>query len=176
MNDEGKKRKVIRLNAGDVFEFTASDGRLAYGVVVIGGKVPYVIILKSLHKTAPKLADLASDEIALVGWTMDALVHHGRWRVVMHDYPARPDIPYPNWKLDLEGNLCVTDFSGKHSLGRLRPDEAHLDFRWSRAPIAFQLALEALHGFGEWREDYSKLLAANMGRQMTREPLPSGML
>ena len=51
-------------------------------MIVLGGDVPYVIILRSIHHKQPQLAELAKDGIALVGQTMDALIYHGRWSIV----------------------------------------------------------------------------------------------
>ena len=40
--------------------------------------------------------------------------------------------------------------------------------RTSRAPIAFQKAIEALNDIGEWRDSYEKLTAAYVRRRVTR--------
>ena len=159
------------LKAGDVFEMTISDGRLGYGVIVIARKTLYVAILRDLYTERPHLSNLTSAPIALVGWTMDALIYHGRWSVAYHRYPDRHDIPYPNWKVEVSGVMQTTDFAGKI----LRPctaDEARLlDFRSSRSPIGFQNALEALHGLGTWRADYENLTPSYAFNRVLRAPV-----
>jgi len=172
---DASKRKRVRLKAGDIFELTVPDGRLGYGVVVMpgvlkGGGTPYIIILQSLHSSQPSLADLAGDEIALVGWTMDALVYHGRWRVVGHDYPARIDVPFPNWKVGRGGVTYVIDVMGEIIDEATAEEQELLDLQWSRAPIGFQNAFEAMHGFRNWDEHYDKLTAAYARKRMTRQP------
>jgi hypothetical protein len=162
-------RKRIKLVPGDVFEFTVSDGRLGYGVIVLGGGVPYVIILKSLHATRPELTALCADEIALVGTTMDSLVYHGRWVVVYQGFPIPSRVPFPNWKVGTGAEVRTTDFSGNLSWP-MRADEIDLlDFKFSRSPIGYQTALEAMHGLAEWREDYEKLTIGYAAKRVTRD-------
>jgi hypothetical protein len=145
------------------------DSRLGYGVVIEGGGVPYVIILRSIHPTRPELSSLVDDAIALVGQTMDALIYHGRWQIVFNGYPRRDDVPFPNWKVRIDGQLVVTDFSGQQVLGSLSEEEtALLDFKFSRAPIAYQNALEAIHGLQTWQDSYDQLTPAYAKARMTR--------
>jgi len=165
---ETKRRKRVSLKEGDVFEFTVADGRLGYGVIVLGGMVPYVVILKNLWQSRPLLSELAEDEIALVGTTMDALVYHGRWVVVYSGFPIPTDVPFPNWRVQIDGVERTTDFEGERYWA-MRPEEVGLlDYKFSRSPIAYQDALEAIHGLGEWREDYEKITPAYARQRITR--------
>jgi hypothetical protein len=162
------KRKRVKLLRGDLFEFSADDGRLGYGIVIIPGGVLHAAFMKTMHSKRPSNNELVADEIALVGTTMDALFYHGRWVVIAHDFPIPPDIPLPNWKVQINGELRTTDFEGQRHWP-IRPDEIDLlDFKTSRAPIAFQKALEALNGIGEWRESYEELTPAYASRRVTR--------
>lgn len=161
--------KRVRLRPGDVFEMPLADGRFGYGVVIVGGGAPYVIILRSIHHDRPDVKTLIADEIAFVGQTMDALIYHGRWIIVFQDYPVRGDVPFPNWKVGMDRDTVVTDFSGQNVLGAPSPEESQLlDFKFSRAPIGYQNALEALHGLRDWREDYDRLTFAYAKARMTR--------
>ena len=170
---KASSRKRVNLKEGDIFEFTVPDGRLGYGVIVTpgklkGGGVPYVIILASLHSSRPGIADLAGDQIALVGWTMDALVYHGVWRVIAHNFPKRIDVPFPNWKVALDGRIYVTDFEGEILDEATAAQTDLLDYRTSHAPIRFQRAFEALHGFGEWQDHYEKITLEYARKRMIR--------
>jgi hypothetical protein len=163
-----RKAKHDSPKRGDVFEFRVSDGRLGYGVVVLGGGTPYIAIFKPLFTEPPSTADLADEQIALVGETMDALFYHGRWVVVDEGFPIPSSISFPNWKVNANGVPHTTNFDGNTFLP-MRPEEADLlDYRFSRAPIAYQTALEAMHGLAEWREDYERLTPAYPARRMTR--------
>jgi len=166
--DPKLKGKRIPVKAGGVFEIPTPDGRFGYGVIIKGGGVPYVIILKRLHDVRATIAELAHDDIAFVGWTMDALIYHGRWTIIGGGYPDRPDVPFPNFRVKVGGVTCTTDFTGK-VLGPIRSDEvALLDQKWSRAAIAYQDALFALHGLAEWDPTYDKLTAAYARKRVTR--------
>jgi len=166
--NSGLKTKRTRLRRGDIFEFSTTDGRLAYGVVLTPGGVLNVLFLKTLHASRPTVEMLFEDDIALVGTTMDALFYHKHWVVIGRDFPVPPDLPRPNWKIAIDGQLHTTDFEGE-SLGPIRADEIELlDYKSSFAPIMFQDALEALNGIGEWREAYEPLTPAYAKCRMTR--------
>jgi hypothetical protein len=166
--DPELKGKRITVKAGAIFEIPAPDGRLGYGVAIVGGGVPYVIILKSLHKERPPVSDLTTDEIALAGWTTDAQIYHGRWTLVGADYPPRPDVPFPNFKVRIDGSYQTTDFRG-NVLGPSTPDEIELlAFQTSSSAIIYQDALMAIHGFCDWEDYYEKLLPAHALARMSR--------
>lgn len=160
--------KRIKLKPGDVFEMPLADGRLGYGVIILSDITQYVIILRSIYQTRPELAALARDDIAFVGETTDALIHHGSWSIVFHDYPVRTDVPFPNWKVAVEGQTIVTNFSGRVLGPPLAKEAELLDFKFSRSPIAYQDALEALHRLQAWSESYEKLTATYAAARMTR--------
>lgn len=162
------KRTRVKLRHGDLFEFPVTDGRLGYGLIVIPGGVLYAVFFRSLHSSRPDIASALADEIALVGTTMDSLFYHGRWSVIAHDQPIPATIPFPNWKVKIGDELRTTDFDGRN-YWPMRPDEVDLlDYKWSRAPLAFQDALEALNGLGEWQASYDKLTPTYAARRMTR--------
>jgi hypothetical protein len=159
----------VRLEIGDVFEMPIRNGKRGYGVIVICKKLLYVIILKSLHAVRPAIEQLVGDDIAFVGWTMDALIYHREWTVFLRGYPSRADIPFLNWKVQLGGEMVTTDFAGQTFLGTIRANEVDLlEFQTSRSPMIFQHALEALHGIGEWRSEYLSMTPAYAFDRMTR--------
>lgn len=170
--DAAKKRKRAKLSEGDVLELELPDGRFGYGIVVKQGKLknggtPYVAVFGSAHSRRPDLTKIVSDSVALAGWTMDTLVYHGRWNVIARSLPI-PSIPLPNFKVGMEGKVYATDVDG-NLIDEATPEERELlDFKWSRAPIAFQKAFEALHGLGEWQESYDRFTPDYSRARMTR--------
>lgn len=166
--DPKLKGKRIAVKAGAVFEMPLPDGRLGYGIIIVGGGVPYVVILKTLHERRPPLSDLESDEVALVGWTMDSLIYHGRWTIIGTDNGPPRGVPFPNFKVNVAGVLQTTDFQGK-VLGPSRPDEIDLlGYRFSSSPLIYQDALMALNGVGDWKNHFDKLLPAHARARVTR--------
>lgn len=160
--------KRVRPRRGDLFEFSTTDGRLAYGVVLAPGGVLNAFFLKTLHTSRPTIDVIATDDVALIGATMDALFYHGHWVIIDHNFPIPEHLPFPNWKVAINGELHATDFDGK-SVWPIRPDEIDLlDYKFSSAPMVFQDALEALNGIGEWREEYEPLTPIYAKRRMTR--------
>jgi hypothetical protein len=163
MADTTKKRKRIKLSEGDLFELNLPDGRFGYGIIVKRGKLnnggtPYIAVFASAHKERPNLASLVGEPVALMGWTTDALVYHDQWRVIAHNLP-RPNLPLPNFKVEMGGKFYVTDTNGR-VIDEATPSERELlDYKSGRAPIAFQNAFEALHGLRDWQENYDELRA-----------------
>jgi hypothetical protein len=71
--------------------FSSSPYRMAgaYGIIIkrgvlTNGGCPYIGMFRSLHVERPDLEQVVRDEVVLAGWTVDALVCHGRWIVVGH--------------------------------------------------------------------------------------------
>lgn len=168
MGSEAKGKRV-KLKRGDLFEFSASDSRLGYGVVVSPGGVLEAIFLPTLHVSQPPLEVLARDQPALIGSTMDALFFHRRWVVVGHDFPLANDLPFPNWKVRMNGELYAADFEGR-TLWPIQAEEVELlDFKSSASPITYQHAVEAMNGLRAWEDYYDALTFDYAKRRVTRD-------
>lgn len=172
MADKLIRRKRTKLSEGDLFEFELPDGRLGYGIIVErgglnNGRTPYLAIFRAAHQERPDLNQVIRGEVALAGWSMDALVYHGKWRVIAHGLP-RPDIPLPNFKVKMNGKICVTDVWGRPIDEATPIEQELLDFKFSSSPVIFQDALEALHGFGDWQAGYDKLTPVHARQRVTR--------
>lgn len=165
-------KKRVKLSEGDVFEFTLPDGRFGYGIIVKrgilkGGGTPYIAIFSSAHNERPDRARLSNDNVALAGWTTDALVYHGRWNVIAHDSP-QPTVPFPNFKVEQGGKVYVTDVEGNFIDEATASERELLDYQFDQSPIGYQNAFEALHGFREWQDRYDKLTPAYAKTRITR--------
>ena len=147
-----------------MFELSLPDGRLGYGIVVkrgglSNGGTPYVAIFSPAYECRPDIQEITSNDVVLQGWTMDALVYHGRWNVIGHN-GTEPAIQFPIFKVLIDGKIYVVDVEGKVIDLATSSEIDVLDHRFSSAPIIFQDAFEALHGFGEWKDHYDKLTPA----------------
>jgi hypothetical protein len=138
--------KRVRLKRGDIYRFDLDETRYGLGQVVEPGAVFYTTVLRT-----PVLHDFSIDEIdtgdiLLCGWTMDALLFHGRWHVVGNLPVPDDDIPKPCSKVGNEGKPWISDFRAK----LLRPatpfEWESLDYHRSHAPIRYQNAFKAHHG------------------------------
>ena len=166
--DGSSKRKQIKPCRGDLFEFAAGDGRYGYGLIVIPGDVFYAIFFRSLHNLRPEAASLAADEIALVGATTDSHFYNGQWTIIARDQPLPEKIPFPNWKVHMGGEIRTVDFESTNSWP-MRIDEIDLlDFQFSRSPVGYEEALEAINGIREWDDSFNKLTVTYAMRRETR--------
>lgn len=166
------RRKRVNLRVGDVFEIPLPDGRFGYGIVVKqgglpGGGTPYIAIFRSAYDQRPSVAQITTDEVALQGWSTDALIYHERWKVIEHDAPV-PAIQFPNFKVESQGKFYVLDVEGE-SIDFATPRELELlNYRFSSTAGIFQDAFEALHRFGEWKDYFDKLTPAYVQSHITR--------
>jgi hypothetical protein len=102
----------------------------------------------------------------LVGWTLDALIHHGEWRVVGHISPIAERVPFPSYKVRVKGVSYVHDFNEKYHRRATAEEWELLENKTTVAPIRYQNALLAHHGFGEWRSDYESLTVEHARRRV----------
>jgi Immunity protein 26 len=146
-----------RVKAGDVFVIRAPDGRYGLGQVISPGGVMYIAVFAKLYDGVPNADEVLSADVLLVGWTVDALFHHGRWKVIGSRPVVGERFPYPSYKVVVEGEIRIRDFSGTH-FRRCNPDEEKLvDYKTTIAPIRYQRALLAYNGIGQWDSDFDPL-------------------
>jgi len=151
-----------RVKTGDVFRIPIDDTRCAYGQVFLKNHTIsqlYVGIYRPglAAETTPDLDEICSSEIALVGGTTDARIYHGMWTIVGNRPPDLSRLPRPNFKVEAGGRTIVEDFDGRFIREATTADVQKYDNRWSRSPMAFELAMQALHGIGTWTSDYDRL-------------------
>lgn len=168
------RHKRVKLTEGDVFELKVPDGRFGYGIILkrgalTSGGTPYVAIFNPLYEEQPDLTKLYMEQVALAGWTMDALFYHDEWKVIAHGL-AKPNLPLPNFKVEMSGEFYVTDVEGKLIGVATASEQALLDYQFSRSPRGFQDAFEALHGFREWQVSYEQLTPSYAKARITRPP------
>lgn len=160
------RRSSTTVRAGDIFEILAPDGRRGYGQVILAGSVIYVVVFRDLFVERPSLSALADEDLLLVGWTLDALIHHGEWKIVGHRPPIAARVPFPSYKVRVNGVPHVHDFHGKNYRTASGKDWDLLENKTTVAPIRYQNALLAHHGFGEWRNDYELLTVEHARRRV----------
>lgn len=151
------RKMSVRIRSGDVFEVPAPDGRLGYGQVIKDGSVIYVVIFRDLYGSQPDLLDILESDPLLVGWTVDSLMYHGRWKVVGNKPPILDRVPFPSYKVRVDGVECVRDFAGDTHRAATPKEWELLDEKTTVAPIRYQNALFAHHGLGEWKPYYDDL-------------------
>ncbi|MFM7350143.1 MAG: Imm26 family immunity protein [Erythrobacter sp.] len=167
-----RRRKNIELKCGDVFELALPDGRCGYGIVVNQGVLPdggtpYIAIFSTAYAEPPSVFEATQDKVALQGWTTDALIYRGEWKLIAHGAPI-PAIHFPNFKVTSDAKVWVVDVSGQ-PIDVATPQEIDvLDYQFSSTATIFKKAFEALHGFGEWKSHFDKLTPQYVRTHMTR--------
>lgn len=161
---EGRKRST-RVRAGDIFEIVAPDRGRGYGQVIVAGTALYIVVFRKLYADPAVLDDVLNGELLLVGWTLDALIHHGEWKIVGNRLPISARVPFPSYKVRVRGVPHVHDFNGANYRLATAEDWELLDHKTTVAPIRYQNAFLAFHGLGDWRSDYEAITAEHARRR-----------
>lgn len=153
----------MKLKEGDVFTIPVNEDLTGFGQIVkIPSKNNFVMaVFKDLmeRNKIPETKEVVNISPLLLGFTTDAKLYHRHWEII-GNHPANiGGIKLPYFKLGIPpGDSFITDYRGL----RVRPitleEYSKLDFKWSRSPAGFEKALKAYHNFGEWREDFDRLL------------------
>lgn len=166
---ETKKSSQHGIKEGVVFEIPATDGCRGYGQVIVGGKVFYIAVFCDLYRDRPVLEKLLKDcNVLLVGWTVDALIYHGQWKVIGHSAPICARIPFPSYKVRINGQPCIHDFDGSHRRPASTAEWELLEHKTTVAPIRYQNALLAFHGIGEWKSEYEIITFEHVNRRVLK--------
>lgn len=148
--------KKLKVQKGDVFNFPINRDSFGLGQVVIPGRVLYIVIRRSLASSSEELFHDAETDLALCGWTVDGRIYHGMWNIIANEpLPAR--VPRPCYKVRIDGKPWVESFEGDLIQPASEKDFELLDYRTTIAPIRYESALAALHGFREWEPDFDIL-------------------
>jgi len=160
-----RRTRSAKVKKGDIFEIPSPDGRHGYGQVIVGGTAFYVAILAELYQGQPDLDEMLKGAVLLVGWTLDALIYHGRWKIVGNRPPISARVPFPSYKVRVKGMPHVHDFNGEN----YRPATAHdwelLDNKTIVSAIRYQNALLAHHDLERYRLECVAVPANELGER-----------
>ena len=163
-----RKQSEINVKVGDIFEIPILYGRRGFGQVIVAGDVLYVVIFENLYPDVPDLDQLIGSSLLFAGWTLDALLFHGRWRIVGNRPPDMQRVPFPSYKVLIDGKMHVYDFQSRDYRLATREDNEVLELKTTVAPIRYQNALIAHHGMAKWDPDYDKLTIEHAKRRVRR--------
>jgi hypothetical protein len=152
---------MTRITEGTVFGLPLDELRSAVGQVLnvrLSSEL-LVVVFSGTAAHGDEMEVARSSPPALLGLTLDALFHHGRWPVVGVMEP-RVDVERPTFKVALgtPGRFVEESVEGA-VLRDLSPVEAaSMPYRKTVAPIRIDKATKALHGLEPWEDRYNDLL------------------
>jgi hypothetical protein len=158
----GRMARRAPLKVGDIIEIPIDEMHVGYGQIFDisqPGKF-YMGVFDATypHGESPDTREVASNELLFVGETLDALLFHGRWRII-GNASVTAEVPYP-WYRVAVGAAGIPHVAN-YARTIVRPAEAHelalVDHRVTSAPIILENALKARHGIGDWRPEYDQL-------------------
>jgi hypothetical protein len=156
--------RKVKIGVGDVFQIPIDSTRMGYGQVVLRPEknVKSVLFICVYAATtgpdeAPNISQIVRSGILLAGNTFDAKLHNGDWPIVGNLSENLPSIALPNFKSGM-GDEAVVETLDRRRRRRATPEEERfLPFRSFTSPIGFELALKAIGGRGEWRDEFNSL-------------------
>lgn len=148
----------LKLSPGDVFRFGSSMMGWAYGQILISGTLQFVVVFKPIFQAAaiPPLVDVVRSPILLNGWTMDARIQSGSWEV-LGNTSAPPAFSFPEYAVEIEGRIWVTDVEGRQLRQASQNEKVTLRHKSSHSPIAYEKAFWAFHT-DEWERRFDGML------------------
>lgn len=154
------KRREMRPKKGDLFQFEIGNGQIAYGQIVIASDRLYVVIYDQIHPNHWEFKYEIIGFVCLCGWTLDARLHHGMWKIV-GNFPLPCCINFPEYKVRYDGRMAVETFDGQFLRYANEEDEKKLAPKSVISPIIFEDALESIHGLRPWNDMYGRMLVCS---------------
>lgn len=135
------RRKIC---AGDIFNFSVGDNGFAVGQVIISNILQYIIVFEPVFSEHVTVQEATKATPLLAGWTSDALIYHGHWKIAAQTDPV--PFVFPEYKIGIEGQTWVTDVHGDCIRLATPSESENLRFRFSNSPIVFEQAFKAHQG------------------------------
>ena len=163
----------MKLKEGDVFSIKVNENKNGYGQIV---KVPnrnnfIIVVFEYLWDSTdtPDLKGIINTPILFMGYTLDAKLYHKHWAIVGNYQENLINIDLPCYKLGTPpDDIFIVDFSGEKIRECTKKEFKSLSYQKVIAPVRYEMALKAFHGYGDWREDFEELKIGNLlkGKQL----------
>ena len=161
------KAKLIRAKVGDVFAVPISKDERVYGQVVDQAGAQFLVVV--FHSTSGSVEDAVRSSIELAGIVFDSKLRNGDWPIVANMPPVKVKAPW--FVVGHEGleNLRLVNFDSSVTRLVRSAEAARHRHRTISSPKAIQMAVEALHGQGEWREELD--FTRDLAKELTGDPV-----
>lgn len=153
----------MRLKEGDVFTIPINETSLGFGQIVC---VPnnnnfMIIVFKGQYDidNLPVLSEVLSNEILLLGYTLDAKLYHKHWEIKGNLGVNLDKIQLPYFKLGTPpGRISLLDHKGVELRECTKEEFEKLNYLTVVAPARYENALKAFYKEIEWNHHFDKLL------------------
>ena len=124
----------MKLNIGDIFEFSINDTNLSYGQIIEipNKKSITIVVFEGQYLQRPLLEEIVNDKVLLIGNTFDAKLHHGHWSIIGNYQENLDAMALPYYKIGTEP-VYVEDFKG-NKVRRATKEEEHAVSRATTGP------------------------------------------
>lgn len=143
------------VKVGDVFQFGGPSLGWACGQIVLSGTLQYVVIFEPVFAEEVDLAEVTGSPILLAGWTMDARIQSGAWRI-LGNANVSSRLKLPEYHVEIDGHYWVTDVEGRTLRRATASELVPLRRKSSHSPIAYEKAYWAFHN-GTWESRFDAL-------------------
>jgi hypothetical protein len=154
----------VQINVGHVFQIPIDSERVGYGQVVLRPEqnvksVLFVCVYAQTTRPdeSPNAQQIVLSDILLAGLTFDAKLNNGDWPIVGSVTENLPSIALPNYNYRMSEKAVVETLDRRRRRWATPEEEQSLPFRTYASPMVFELALKAIGGVGQWRDDFNDL-------------------
>jgi len=150
-------RKIAKI--GNVLSIPIVGGQCATAQVLAKKKILYIVVFSELRQCGAISIDVAtSGSPILAGWTMDAKIYHGDWKIIGESTPISWLHLKKSYVVEHAGNIWVEDFEGKLLHPASKSEVEKLFNRSSYSPARLERAIRAFHKFEPWDPEFDDLL------------------
>lgn len=153
----------MKLKEGDIFTIPINEKSIGFGqIICIPNNNNFLIIVFKIkwdNDSYPLLEDITSNEILLLGYTLDAKLYHKHWKIIGNIVVKKNQIKMPHYKLGTPpGEIYLLDYKDSILRACSIDEFEKLNYRTVIAPIRYENALKAFCKEIEWNDHFDKLL------------------
>lgn len=149
-----------RINTGDVIEIPIGVNQLAYAQILYRKVLLYLTVFSRTYPSMPSsIQEIMTDKRVLCGWTMDAKIASGDWRIVGTSNVSESCMFRQEYKVEFNNNVWIEDFDGKLIRRATSEESEKLRLRSSYTPALLEQVIRAYHGMEPWCQEFDDLLS-----------------
>jgi len=147
-----------KVKVGDVVSVPISEKETAFIQVLVKRSILYVAAFSKLYTSPPDLDEVTRDKFILSGWTMDAKIYHGKWKIIGNSPPRDWEMLKKEYTVGFEGETWVQSFDGELERVATKGDIERLFPKSSYSPAMLEDAIRAFHRIEPWCSDFDDLV------------------
>lgn len=164
-----KKYYKLKLKEGYIFNIPidADAKKIGFGQIVsVSNNNNFIItVFEDIWNCNenPSLESIVKGNVLFMGYTMDAKLYHKHWNIIGCITSNLKSIDFPIYCLGTPPeDIYIVDYKGKILRECAKEEFKLLSYQKIVAPVRYEKALKAFHGFDEWKDYFDELKIDNL--------------